>query len=262
METNSQDTVVTAPAAPKQRVVPQGVMGGIMDRMSSPVGMAGMPFGWVFAFMAFAFFAMMTAFYCGHKFSAPQVVYQQQAPNTHVAPTTQQDLKKLLEETSKSKGLDAGMLDKINALGASIAKIERDFNDRAASFEKLTNEVVDGRKIIQATLHGMATSNVKGSGTMLDMTQTFDGEFKTMDSRFAEVATLLASIRDKQTEVAILRKVIGDGNDASRVALLQLNEKVNTLSAGVTQLAQVVRMKLPNPEDLKFGAEFPPPANQ
>jgi uncharacterized phage infection (PIP) family protein YhgE len=241
-------------------------MGGIMDRIASPVGMAGMPFGWVFAFMAFAFFALMTAFYCGHKFSAPQVVYQQQAPGPvgpHVAPTTQRELKNLLEEAaSKSKGLDAGMLDKINALGASIAKIERDFNDRAASFEKLTNEVVDGRKVIQATLHGMATSNVKGSGTMLDMTQTFDGEFKTMDGRFAEVATLLASIRDKQAEVAILRKVIGDGNDASRAALLQLNEKVNTLSAGVTQLAQVVRMKLPNPEDLKFGAEFPPPANQ
>lgn len=262
METNRPggDTVVSA-VTPKPRVEPQGVMGGMIERMASPAGMAGMPFGWVFVFAVFAFMALMAAFYCGHKFSAPQTVYQQ-APSSQNGPSvTQQELKRLMEEASKSssKGVDAGMLDKINALGNSIAKIEREFNDQATTLEKLKDEVIDGRKVIQATLQGMASSSVKGSGTMLDMTQTFNGEFKTMDTRFAEVATLLASIRDRQAEIASLRKVVGDGNDASRVALLQLNEKVNNLSAGVTQLAQVVRTKLPNPDELKFGTDFPPP---
>ena len=254
METNrpTDTAVVTAPKP--RNVEPQGV-----ERfMSSPSGMDGMPFKWVFAFAVFAFFALMTAFYCGHKFSAP-VVYQ--APGQNTPSVTQQDLKKLLEEASKNKGgLDAGMInEKFNSLSAGISKLEKDFNERATLLSEMKNEIIDGRKTLQATMQGMTTSTSKGSGTMLDMTQTFDGEFKTMDARFVEVATLLASIRDKQSEVVNLRKIIGDGNDASRAAIAQLSERLNGLNAGVTQLAQVVRTKLPNPDDLKFGAEFPPP---
>ena len=258
METNRPTDTAVVVAVKPRNVEPQGVMTGMMDKMTSPAGMAGMPFGWVFAFAVFAFLALMTAFYCGHKFSAPQVVYQQ--PGQTTPAVTQQELKKLMEEASKNKGVDAGMLDeKFNSLSAGVAKLEKDFNERATLLSEMKNEIIDGRKTLQATLQGMTMSTSKGSGTMLDMTQTFDGEFKTVDARFVEVATLLASIRDKQSEVANLRKVIGDGNDASKTAISQLSERLNGLSAGVTQLAQVVRTKLPNPDDLKFGAEFPPP---
>lgn len=254
METNRPtDTAVVMPPKPRN-VEPQGV-----DRfMSNPSGMDGMPFKWVFAFMVFAFMALMTAFYFGHKFSAP-VVYQ--APGQNAPSVTQQDLKKLLEEASKNnKGLDAGMInEKFNSLSVGIAKLEKDFNERATLLSEMKNEIIDGRKTLQATMQGMLSSTNKGATATLDVAQTFDGEFKTVDARFAEVATLLASIRDKQTEVANLRKIIGDGNDASRAAISQLSDRLNGLNAGVTQLAQVVRTKLPNPEDLKFGAEFPPP---
>lgn len=265
METNRPtggDTVITEVAHKSRTVEPQGMMHGMhgmMDRMASPVGMAGMPFGWVFAFMVFAFCALMAAFYCGHKFSAPQVVYQ--APAGQTAPTvTQQDLKRLLEEASKSKGLDAGMInEKFKALSAGIDKLEKDFGERANLLSEMKNEIIDGRKVIMTTMQGMLSSTNKGATATLDVAQTFDGEFKTVDARFAEVATLLASIRDKQSEVANLRKIIGDGNDASKIAISQLSERLNGLNEGVTQLVQVVRTKLPNPDDLKFGAEFPPP---
>lgn len=199
---------------------------------------------------------MLGAFYFGHHFSYAKGDGAMRQQVLSSSPS-EEDMKRYASlaalEVAKGHENDAATLrKKIDAMSDEIAKIE----SRMAA---LPTELQGGiQKVIDRLDQGLIPRMSKGSETMLDMTETFDGEFKTLDVRFGEVAALLQSIKTKQADLDALKKFVGDGN----AEIAQLSERMNRFNERQRELTAVLRTKLPNAEDIKaasFGVDFPPP---
>jgi len=240
METKDTGREAVARAATPTRVVEPQV-----------VHLPGMPFGWVMAFACLGFASLITAFYCGHRFSTREVVVRE-SPSISKEDMRQYAAMAALEIAKGYEKNNANIQEKIDALSSEIAKIE----SRMAEMPGLIQG--DLQKVMDRMDQGLIPRMSKGSETMLDMTETFDGEFKTLDARYGEVASLLRSIKEKQADLDVLKKTVGDGN----VKITQLSERLNALNERHRELAAVLKNKLPNAEEIKaasFGVDFPPP---